>query len=267
MQPFLKWVGGKRWLAQSGLLRSVPKCVRHIEPFVGSGAAYFHLRPSSAILSDLNGDLINLYAIIRDYPDSLMQRLEMYQASHSSEHYYQVRRTSFTCPLERAAKMLYLNRTCWNGLYRVNRLGEFNVPIGTKTKVVMDTDNFPAISTLLQSTTILQSDFEPVGNMAMEDDFMFVDPPYTARHNNNGFLNYNETMFSWDDQERLHAALVRAARRGAKILVTNADHESLRLLYRAPFRYKALGRQSVLAGKKEARSRTTEALFYANLEL
>ena len=264
IKPFLKWAGGKRWLTQQGL--PLPETYeRLIEPFVGGAAVFFALRPERAVLADINPELINLYEVIRDRPDQLRKVLEWYQRNHDSDCYYKTRARLFSSPLLRAARMLYLNRTCWNGLYRVNRKGQFNVPIGTKTAVIMLDDDFEAAGSLLQRANLRCQDFEATISLAGEGDFLFVDPPYTVRHNMNGFIKYNENIFNWDDQVRLATSLDQARRRGAAILVTNADHPSVRDLYAGRFSYQAVERHSVLSGPTHGRGRTTEALFLANL--
>lgn len=262
--PFLKWAGGKRWLASSTLLPVPERFERYIEPFVGGGAVFFELSPERSILSDINPELINLYRVVRDSPAELEALLIAHQASHSRDHYYSVRAHVPAGLIAQAARTLYLNRTCWNGLYRVNLQGEFNVPIGTKSKVIMEGESFVELSETLHGAQILCQDFERTLELAEEDDFVFVDPPYTVKHNLNGFLKYNEKIFGWADQIRLHDAVVAAADRGAAIVVTNADHESVRELY-SDFEYRQLGRASVLAGDPAKRGQTSEAMFLANL--
>lgn len=264
LDPFLKWAGGKRWLLDSSQLRIPPSYGRYIEPFLGSGALYFRLAPGDALLSDLNADLIETYQAVRDHTDRILSLLDEHHQAHSSDHYYAVRSATPPGPVERAARFIYLNRTCWNGLYRVNREGRFNVPIGTKTKVAFEGDHLREIASLLGSAEIRSGDFEQYVDLAGDGDLLFLDPPYTANHNLNGFLKYNEKIFSWSDQVRLRDAALRAVGRGAYVIVTNADHESVRELYEKPFSFEEVGRASVLAGKAEARGRTTEALFTAN---
>ena len=259
--PFLKWAGGKRWFISqhNNLLPSHYN--RYIEPFLGSGAVFFHLRPNSAIIADSNQDLIETYIAIRDFPEEIQNLLQIHQRYHSKEYYYTIRQSNYETIWEKAARFLYLNRTCWNGLYRVNRQGQFNVPIGTKTKVMLDTDNFPFISEILAKTKILTSDFESVIDQAEEEDFIFIDPPYTVKHNENGFVNYNEKIFSWEDQIRLRDSIGRAATRGARILMTNADHESIRQLYNGMCQIESVERSSIIAGKSTHRGKTTEVLI------
>ncbi|MGH8677969.1 MAG: DNA adenine methylase [Burkholderiales bacterium] len=264
--PFLKWAGGKRWFADR-CLHLVPKVPgRYIEPFLGSGAMFFALRPARALLSDLNPDLVDCYRAIRDAPESIAEQLAEHHRLHCKTHYYATRSIKPEDAVERAAWFIYLNRTCWNGLYRVNRKNEFNVPIGTKTSVILPSDDFPAASRILQSVEILQQDFEATLDAASDGDFVFVDPPYTVKHNLNGFLKYNDKIFSWADQLRLRDAVVRAATRGASILVTNANHSSIREIYEGVGRQQVVERASVLAASAAHRSQTEELVIQTWLE-
>jgi DNA adenine methylase len=261
LAPFLKWAGGKRWFvhARPDLLRFQEE--RYIEPFVGSGAVYFHLQPFRAQLSDANRDLIATYQAIKSDWRRVHSELRNYADRHSAENYYLARGVRSGDIYSEAARFIYLNRTCWNGLYRVNRKGEFNVPIGTKTNVLLPSDDFERIAGLLDSADLYHRDFEVAIDDAAEDDFLFVDPPYTVKHNLNGFLKYNENIFSWDDQVRLRDALIRADARGARILMTNADHESIRELYDGVFWLEPIARNSVLAGAGGTRGQVTELLI------
>lgn len=224
---------------------------------------FFCLQPKQALLADINHELINLYTVMRDFPARLASLMADHQSKHSVAHYYAVRSAVPNGKIARAARTLYLNRTCWNGLYRVNLKGQFNVPIGTKTKVVMDGEDFHHISSVLAHATICCQDFEDTIDTAARGDFLFVDPPYTVKHNLNGFIKYNEHIFGWSDQIRLRNSLRAAADRGAFIVVTNADHDSVGQLY-SGFDYVQLERASVLAGEARRRGRTSEALFLAN---
>ena len=231
MKPFLKWPGGKRWLFDSGQF-SIPKYRgRYIEPFLGGGAAFFQMLPKCAILSDVNWRLIELYRVIRDRRDEFEGLLRRHAAMHSKAYYYDIRAQRLTDSVKRAAQFLYLNRTCWNGLYRENTKGQFNVPIGTRHTVLFHTDDFGAWSKALQNSELVDQDFEEVLDVAEAGDFVFVDPPYTVRHNMNGFAKYNQKIFAWDDQLRLREALERASVRGVSFAMTNADHKNIRDLY------------------------------------
>ncbi len=261
LPPFLKWAGGKRWLSDRIVELAQPLSGKYIEPFLGSGAVFFALRPSHAILSDANFELINAYQAVRDNPGKIAQLLREHQHLHSKNYYYQMRNYKPRCEFRMAARFIYLNRTCWNGLYRVNLNGEFNVPIGTKSTVIMPTDNWPAMSNLLKPAKLVCGDFENSIESAEKGDLVFADPPYTVKHNLNGFIKYNDSLFSWSDQIRLRDALLRARRRGASVIVTNAHHASIRALYQRHFLLEPVTRASVLAGSSVHRGRYQELLI------
>jgi DNA adenine methylase len=265
--PFLKWAGGKRWLVFY-YPEFLPKSFNtYIEPFLGAGSVYFYLQPEKAILGDFNQDLIATYRSIQVDWQSLQSSLRYRQTRHRADdkYYYWLRAKSPEPLVERASRLIYLNRTCFNGIYRVNRKGEFNVPRGTKDKVLLDTDNFEAMSTLLKKAELIAGDFERLVDRAEKNDFIFADPPYTVLHNYNGFLKYNEVLFSWADQERLAAALRRAVSRGAKVLCTNANHASLRELYSTPeFSLEVVSRASTISAANSSRKHFEELIIRSN---
>lgn len=256
--PFLKWAGGKRWFCENHL-ELIPEFKgRYIEPFAGSAAVFFSIRPACATLSDLNAELVITYRAVRDKPGKIVELLKLHQAKHSKEYYYDLRANKPSNQIELAAWFIYLNRTCWNGLYRVNLRNEFNVPIGTKQSVILDTDNFDEISTALKAAEIKNSDFEETIDEASRGDFIFVDPPYTVKHNLNGFVKYNDRIFSWADQVRLRDAVARATSRGALVMVLNANHASIRELYADLGEQLPLTRASVLAADASFRAKVEE---------
>lgn len=259
--PFLKWAGGKRWLSDRILQLASPIQGQYIEPFLGGGAVYFALKPPKALLSDVNTELINAYKAIRDDHEKVFSLLKAHHLAHSKEYYYRIRDYNPRCQYRKAARFIYLNRTCWNGLYRVNLNGQFNVPIGTKSAVLMPTDDWPTLSGLLSSAELVCGDFEDSIAQAGEGDLVFADPPYTVKHNFNGFIKYNDSLFSWSDQIRLRDAVVSAKRRGARVIVTNAHHESIKDLYKRHFRLESVSRASVLAGSAMHRGRYEELLI------
>lgn len=264
MKPFLNWAGGKRWLVASHPeLVQLTDRERLIEPFLGSGAVFFHVGPSKALLSDANVDLVDAFTAVRDDAAGVLLRLQQYKDLHSRENYYLVRdgdkpRHSAA----RAARFIYLNRTCFNGLYRVNLKGEFNVPMGSKATVVLPDDDFAAWAVALTGAELVAQDFELTVAEAGEGDVLYVDPPYTVQHNNNNFVKYNEHIFSWADQVRLADALHAASGRGARIFVSNADHPSVRALYESPIWTPiSLARASRLAASSDHRRMTTELVI------
>ena len=260
-EPFLKWAGGKRWFVQrhSDLL---PKNFdRYVEPFLGSGAVFFHLQPGMALITDINEELIETYLAVRDDWRKVYEHLRVHQAKHCKQHYYRVRQTNMKSPYARAARFIYLNRTCWNGLYRVNLDGVFNVPIGTKQNVIMQNDDFESIAALLRNADVRTSDFKAVVDSTKAGDFLFVDPPYTVKHENNGFVKYNEKLFRWEDQIRLRNCLADAADRGVKVLLTNASHYSIHEIYSERFDVIPVSRQSVIAADRECRRMSEELII------
>jgi DNA adenine methylase len=260
-EPFLKWPGGKRWLVHQYASLFPSQYRRYLEPFLGGGAVFFHLTPQRAVLSDANSELVNAYQCLRKHAKVIEKRLSELQQKHSKTLYYRIRATRPTDPIEQAVRFLYLNRTCFNGIYRVNLRGEFNVPIGTKDRVAYPEGYLEGIATCLHHASIRIADFEETIDRAAADDFVFVDPPYTVMHNNNNFVKYNANLFSWADQMRLVSAVKRAARRGAALMISNADHRSVRELYRDFGTHHRVDRTSILAADMLHRRKTTELLI------
>lgn len=259
--PFLKWAGGKRWLFTRYPSIFPSSYKRYIEPFLGSGAIFFNLQPRTAILSDSNCELITCYTAIKTNWRLVKKELAKHHDAHNRNYYYKMRAYRPINLYRQAARFIYLNRTCWNGLYRVNLEGKFNVPIGTKTAVITESDNFSSLSEILASAEIFASDFESIIDKAQKDDLLFIDPPYTVKHNLNGFIKYNERLFSWEDQVRLRDSLIRAKKRGASIILTNANHESVRALYESDFDLLIVSRHSVIAADPSKRKKCEELII------
>jgi DNA adenine methylase len=262
-KPFLRWPGGKRWLVP--VLKQYASKVdykRYIEPFLGGGALFFSLPTKNSIISDVNFDLINTYHQIRINPQAIINGLK--ELPINSQTYEKQRLLKSNDLQLKAIRFLYLNRTSFNGLYRVNRNGIFNVPFakGTRnTNLLTNTDLLFYASRKLKSTTIINSDFKDVLSEAIKGDLVFCDPTYTVKHNNNGFRRYNEVLFSWEDQERLAKICLRAAKKGTSILISNAYHKEIKSLFR-DFKSRVVYRQSLLAASAACRSETREYLFF-----
>ncbi|WP_288460833.1 Dam family site-specific DNA-(adenine-N6)-methyltransferase [uncultured Chryseobacterium sp.] len=255
MEPLIKWAGGKRWLIKN-YNHLIPKNAdfnKYVEPFIGGGSMFFYLEPKKAIINDINRELIITYDEIKNNWEEINNALIKLNEIHNEQLYYEIRSQKPVNNAHIAIRFLYLNRTCWNGLYRVNMKNEFNVPIGTKSKVILDNDDFEKASNILTNTKIFNDDFEKIISKTRKDDFLFIDPPYTVRHNNNGFIKYNENLFTWNDQIRLRDSIIGAIRRGVKVLVLNADHVSIREIYQGVGEFHSLFRASVISGKKENR--------------
>lgn len=261
-RPFLRWAGSKQALLQQ-IVPLLPKNYgRYYEPFLGSGALFFYLKPSRATLTDVSAELIGTWVGIRDHCKAIIDYLRPLKPN--KKKFYQIRENRSTETDQNAAEFIYLNRTCWNGLYRVNSAGKFNVPYGApKTDFIFDEENFRACCRLLnrRGITIRCADFEDAAAKARCGDLVFFDPPYVTKHNFNGFRDWNERLFSWSDQVRLATVSKRLVRRGVRVVVSNAEHEDIAALYRG-FAQASLRRASTLASDSSKRGPTTEALFY-----
>ena len=258
----LRWPGGKQWAVK----RLVPLVRVHLsgtyfEPFLGGGALYFALRPNRAILSDINPELINTYRMVREHPRAVIRRLR--RMSVSAKSYYIIRAEDGGSEIERAARFLYLNRTCFGGIYRLNQEGRFNVPYGGGDRnpaLLWERGVLLSAAEALGAADLEASDFEPVIDRAKAGDVVYCDPTYTVTHDHNGFIRYNERNFSWSDQERLSLAISRAHKRGATIVLTNAHHRLIRRLFDAP-RAWILHRHSSVSCSAEFRRPVSEYLL------
>ena len=259
--PFLRWPGGKRWLPPL-LIRILGGCTfgRYFEPFLGGGAVFFALAPPSCTLADINGDLINTYKQVRWRPHQLLSALRSLRADAPT--YARQRAASPEDNFDRAVRFLYLNRTAFGGLYRTNQSGAFNVPFGGsgRLKALTQSHILRQASRVLRGARVLACDFEEVVDAAGAGDLVFCDPAYSVLHNENGFVRYNEAVFSWSDQIRLVRATERARQRGALVVVCNADHEAVRALY-AESHFLRVVRQSRLCPTRDFRRLTTEAVY------
>lgn len=259
--PPLKWAGGKRWLVRRIAEALSTKTERLIEPFAGSAAAFFYIQPGQAILADANAELINVYKCIRSDFSRIETLLTEHNRRHNHDYYYEMRAYRPRDAYRRAARTLYLNRTCWNALYRVNQRGEFNVPIGTKTAVLLGTDQFEVVSGLLKRASLRTADFVSTINMAEKGDLIFADPPYFCKSAKGTFVKYTKQQFSWIDQGRLVRALVSARKRGANFIVTNADTPQLAKLYAEIGWLTRVTRQSIISGPAKGRRETSELIW------
>lgn len=257
--PLVKWAGGKRLLLKH-IAPLVPNFGAYYEPFLGGGALFFSLLPHRSVLSDKNAELINAFRQVRDNCEALIRSLQ--KLSNSEAIYYRLRDERPRGSLERAVRFLYLTRLSFNGIYRLNLKGKFNVPYGRKGHLsTCDPDHLRRASTSLRSSRILLGDFEEVATKAEDGDLVYFDPPYTVAHGNNGFLKYNAKIFSWADQVRLAELSRRLAVRGVHVIVSNADHASIRNLY-SGFGSVLVSRYSVISASADYRRRITESIYY-----
>jgi DNA adenine methylase len=259
--PLLKWAGGKRWLAPH-LAEMISRTTfgRYFEPFGGGAALFFQLAPTRAVLSDRNADLINCYKQIKTDPESVIATLRRFRNSESD--YYAIRDMRPRLARTRAARVLYLTTLAFNGIYRVNLRGEFNVPYGYKTHLKpCDAERIRAASRSFRKARLLVGDFEDVVAEADTGDLIYFDPPYTVAHGNNGFIKYNEVILQWEDQLRLARVATAAAERGCKVIISNAAHPSVSKLYR-DFTRERVHRASVMAASTAFRRSVSEFIFH-----
>jgi DNA adenine methylase len=258
-EPLIKWPGGKRAIAHQILALVPQKYGTYYEPFLGGAALFMALRPSRAQLTDKNADLIECYQQVRDNPHELIRALK--RLKNSEEDYYNIRDWNPRTPITRAARFLYLTRLAFNGIYRVNLRGQFNVPYGHKTHLSpVDEERLLSMHLALKGATLKTMDFDESLKSASNGDLIYLDPPYTVAHGLNGFLKYNESIFSWADQQRLHETASKLVARGCHVVVSNADHESVRTLYKN-FRKIVISRPSVIAADAKRRRVVSECVF------
>ncbi|HHY58388.1 MAG TPA: DNA adenine methylase [Chloroflexi bacterium] len=241
-KPFLKWVGGKQQLLDQFALLFPAHFHSYHEPFLGGGAVYFHLWSSNQItgaayLSDLNEELVDTYLAVRNRVDDVIAILRKHEANHSHDYYYHVRaadrKMHQLTQVEKAARLIYLNRTCYNGLYRVNRKGQFNVPIGSyqAPKIVFE-DTLRAASRALQPANLHIRKFESVLDYAQAGDFIYFDPPYVPISKTASFTSYTLDSFSDENQHQLAEVFGELSRRGCYCMLSNSYSPLTLNLYR-----------------------------------
>lgn len=260
-QPLLKWPGGKRNLLDAILPLIPSRFNQYFEPFFGGGALFFALQPEKAYLSDKNADLMHTYAQVRNRPEAVIRELR--KLRNSEADYYEIRSQQPKSDPIRAARLIYLVTLAFNGIYRVNLNGDFNVPYGYKGHLnPCDPEKLRQVSRILRTATVRSQDFERALKRARKGDLIYLDPPYTVAHGNNGFIKYNAKIFSWEDQIRLARVAKTLADKGCTVIVSNADHRAIRRLY-PTFICTKLERDSVMAASSDFRSRITECVFFA----
>lgn len=229
----IKWAGGKGQLIIQFIPYFPQKIESLVEPFVGGGAVFFHLQPQEAILSDSNEELINFYQVLRDDLDSLL--VDLCRHENTAEYYYKIRAADpeTLTFVQRASRFLYLNKTAYNGLWRVNRKGRHNVPFGRyKNPRIIDEDNLRGVHRLLQRARIMLADFSVVLEVARPGMFVYLDPPYYPLSETSSFTSYTADSFSKNDQCRLAEVFRQLDRSGCLIMLSNSDNQLIRELYK-----------------------------------
>ena len=232
-KPFLKWAGGKTQLLPEIYKRFPDNFNRYHEPFVGGGAVFFGLHPNKCTLSDVNADLINTYTTIRDDVDGLIRVLKEHRVEE--EYYYQMRQLKVANlnDTEAAARIIYLNRTCFNGLYRVNRKGEFNVPFGKSSNpTICNSDNLYRVSERLQDVKLKCESVFNIARRVRRNDLVYFDPPYDPLSKTSSFTSYAKGGFGDEEQIRLAELFTRLANRGVHVVLSNSDTPFIRKLYK-----------------------------------
>jgi DNA adenine methylase len=236
--PVVKWVGGKTKLLPDLLARMPEKLGRYYEPFAGGAALFFRLAPARAVLADCNVDLIGLYGALATDVAAVVKRLERHRADHDESHYYSMRtrwndRDVSWSAAERAAAFIYLNKTCFNGLWRVNRAGAFNVPIGRYVDPpICVPDTLRAASAVLSRAELRCADYRTAVEDAGRGDFVYFDPPYDPVTTTASFTSYTADAFSGDDQRALADCARELVARGCRVMLSNSDTPFIRSIYK-----------------------------------
>jgi len=272
-QPFIKWVGGKRGLLEQILPLFPKKFNNYYEPFVGGGAVFFELfskgllKNKKIILSDINSELVNSYNIVKNNPFELIAKLEKYKEQHSKEFYYQIRELDRKedyknlSNLERATRFIYLNKTCFNGLYRVNKKGYFNTPIGSyKNPNIVDHNVILSASEALQNVIIKHQSFKEILKETKKDDFVYFDPPYYPLNETSNFTSYNSNCFLEDEQFELFEVFEKLSDKGVKVVQSNSNTKFIKDLYK-DYNVKIVHANRFINSKSNGRGKITEVVI------
>lgn len=270
-KPFLKWVGGK-WQLLEQMRPFFPRSFNtYFEPFLGGGAVFFYLKPKKAVLNDINKTLIEAYRVLKDDPKELIYELEIFQ-----KHFYKLNvegqqkmyleiRKSFnehpTHDVRRVSYLIFLNKTCFNGVYRENQSGEFNVPFGKNTRPrILDKENLESVSRALKNTEITSGNFANILSKAKKGDFVYLDPPYYPISKTSSFTNYAEGGFAEKEQIKLKEVFEKLDRKGCLVLLSNSHTPFIRDLYNG-YRFEEINANRALNCKAEGRGKIKEYLI------
>jgi DNA adenine methylase len=262
-KPFIKWAGGKSRLLPT-LSRHFPpreEIGRYFEPFLGGAAVFFHLEHPHSFLSDSNRDLVELYQVVQQDVEGLIGILQNHK--NEREYFYQIRSQdpATLTSVQRAARLIYLNKTCFNGLYRVNSRGKFNVPFGRyKNPAICDVDGLRAASRALQRADVFIGGFESILGRADRGDFIYFDPPYQPINRTSSFTSYTSVKFGEEDQRRLADVFTQLAERGCFVMLSNSDTPLIRKLY-LDFHIHKIKANRAINSKPEGRGKITELLI------
>lgn len=270
LSPMLKWVGGKRQLLSDIVPMIDKKCSMYVEPFVGGGAVLFSTQPKKAIINDYNTELINVYKTVRDNLDQLLDKLKVHEEKNSSDYYYEVRALDREVEFKRlsnidkAARIIYLNKTCYNGLYRVNSAGHFNSPYGRyKSPNIVNEAVLRAISKYFNDNEIkiLNGDYKDALKGLDKGSFVYLDPPYMPISTSSSFTGYTEGGFGYDSQVELKEECDKLSRQGIRFVQSNSDCEEIRELYRC-YKIKTVKAKRSINSVAKKRGEINEVLIY-----
>ncbi|MBT7558185.1 DNA adenine methylase [Candidatus Woesearchaeota archaeon] len=238
-KPFVKWVGGKRQLLKQFKLMDLyppkgfnPSKAKYFEPFVGGGAVFFDLLPQKAVLSDLNNELVTTYNVIKNDVEKLIKSLKKYK--YNKDYFLKIRKKDpeKLSDIERASRFIYLNKTCFNGMYRVNSSGKFNVPFGNqKNPLICDEENLLKVKSALKNVKIIKQDYKQVLKSAKKGDFVYFDPPYYPINRTSSFTGYTANGFFEKEQEELRDAYFELHKKGCFVMLSNSNTEFIDKLY------------------------------------
>lgn len=260
-RPFLKWAGGKTQLLEPILTRFPQNFGRYHEPFLGGGAVFFALEPQRGVLSDINGDLIDAYRCLRDDVDGVIAALRKHRPTEA--HFYRVRaqNSDSMSEIQSAARTIYLNRTCFNGLYRVNRKGQFNVPYGRyDNPTICNDQNLRLVSEALQGVDINVASAFQVGRRARRGDMVYFDPPYDPVSSSASFTSYAKQPFGRDEQAHLAELFARLANRGVHVMLSNSNTRFIRQLYKG-FRIHRVHARRAINSRADRRGTVAEVII------
>jgi DNA adenine methylase len=264
--PVVKWAGGKRQIIEQ-IIKYVPDFSIYYEPFLGGGAVLFALQPEEAVVNDINSELINLYKVIKDNVDELIEELKQHR--NEEDYYYKIReldrnkdKYSKLTPVQKASRLIYLNKTCYNGLFRVNKAGEFNTPFGNyRNPNIVNEITLRAVSNYFNQArvTFTCKDFEEVLKEAGKEAFVYLDPPYYPISDTSSFTGYVKGGFDRDEQIRLKKACDKLNEKGIKFLLSNSAADFIKNLYR-DYRIEIISAKRAINSKAERRGEIDEVL-------
>lgn len=271
VSPILKWVGGKRQLLSEILpMINIKSGSTYVEPFLGGGAVLFDLQPKKAVVNDYNGELINVYLTVRDFAEELIIELEKHNANNTEDYYYEIRALDRSekyqemSNVEKAARIIYLNKTCYNGLYRVNLAGQFNSPYGKyKNPNIVNATAIRAMSKYFNENKIeiCNGDYREVLKKVKKNSFVYLDPPYMPISSSSSFTGYTENGFSYEQQVALRNECDKLRKKGIPFVQSNSDCPEIRELYKE-YEIKTVQAKRAINSNASKRGEISEVLIY-----